>query len=80
MSPYKLELLLWIYARPDLDEWPHKSAPAFNGTLQWLYSKGVIDRCDFPKLTPMGEAWVKLILKTPFPEPVFIDPRTKEPV
>jgi hypothetical protein len=64
-SPLKLEILLQCYtlAHPDFN----REAPAVREALSYLHNHSMIDRMDFPKVTDKGEAYIKHILKVPFP-------------
>ena len=80
MSPFTINLILWIHTRPKLSEFEGFNSIAYHESMRRLVNEGIIDRADFPRITTKGEAWIKMILATPFPELVWLDPRTKEAI
>lgn len=79
-TPCMIEVLLHFYATPEPH--PKRQAPSVNSCIGYLVSHCMIGGVgnEEYKLTARGRAWVDMVLKTPFPEKVYVDPRTKEAV
>lgn len=75
MSPYELNILLHIYTCPG--HFTVDKTNVFNKTIEkFLISEVITDTKDTKngyKVTEMGEAFIKCILKTEYPELVYVD-------
>jgi hypothetical protein len=78
-TPLQLNLILHVHCRADLIE--HEDAPAVREELQRLADIDILVPHFSPpnyKLTKKGEAFVKILLATPFPEAIYRNPITKK--
>jgi hypothetical protein len=78
-TPLEINLILHCLCRADWIE--NEDAPAVKEELQRLVDIDILTPYVSPpnyKLTKKGEAFVNLLLSTPFPEAVFRNPITKK--
>lgn len=71
LTPVEVEVLLHCFYRP---EPPPSATPAYRAAVGKLLGMSVIvSREGAYECTPLGDAWVKAICKTPAPKQVFVD-------
>ena len=80
MTLAELSFLLSCFSRPDN---PSVDLAAFKDVAAKWIEDGIIERDSsygstpaagyIYRTTPRGDAWMKAILKTPFPKPAFLD-------
>lgn len=73
-SPHDINLILHLYTTSE--PWPYGESMAYLATMKRFVEYGLVDRADFPKVTPRGEAFIDLLCSTPVPIRLFGDPRT----
>jgi hypothetical protein len=78
-SPLEIEVVLHYYHSPEPH--PRVNAPAVKEAIQRFVNDGILSAAEGPallKVTDRGNAWVRMIVETPYPEGAWIDPRTRE--
>ena len=75
MTPYELKFLLHLRTVPT--SWPLKNTEHYKSVVNNLEAEGVI-RANAGvdtgwELTPLGDAWLEVILHVPKPKPCFVD-------
>lgn len=80
MTPNHLEVLIHHHVSPTPH--PRGHAPAVAGAQRFFVDNGIIEKGDDQegvfRTTPKGEAWLQMILSTPWPVRRFVDPRSGE--
>ena len=78
MTPNELEILMHYYISPKPH--PRIDAPACQETTQKFMDDGIFEfnGGDSYLVTEKGQAWIRMILKTPYPIPAYIDHKGKE--
>lgn len=74
MNPLCVEILIHACCRADL--FPRRGAPAVEIAIQDLIDQGAIEHCTQTNAirgTPMGQAWLSLICRTPAPKQAWVD-------
>lgn len=74
MTP--LYLMILTHACVCASPFPQRGAPAVEEAIIDLIGRGAIEYDDEPNMiraTPMGQAWLKLICRTPAPTQAWID-------
>lgn len=74
VTPLYVEILLHACCRADV--FPRRGAPAVEIAIDDLVAQGAIERCDpanMLRATPMGQAWLTLICRTPAPKQAWVD-------
>ena len=81
MPPFKINIALACYVSPAPNtlfgegQWQSVAATKFR---RELITEGIIT--DDLAITPLGRAWIELLLTTPYPTQAWIDPRTGETI
>lgn len=70
-SPGEIEVLLHYYYSPEPH--PNHNAPVVSDAIHKFRRDGIFTNTVEPELTLKGQAWLKLILNTPYPTECFID-------
>jgi len=79
LTPNGLEILIHYHVCNF--QHPRFDAPAVQEAIDKFIALDVLKRITNQYyLTRKGKVWLQMILETPCPEPIFIDPRTKEEV
>jgi hypothetical protein len=76
-TPNDIEVLIHYYASGERH--PRVTAPAVQETLEQYCKDGIFERLEaepFFRVTEKGEAWLRMIIDTPYPKKQWIDPRT----
>lgn len=74
MSPVEIKILLHIYAC--VEPYTEPESPHCIMTVKkTLQDYGLIDRADYPKCTAAGKKMVDMLMDTPIPVNVWVDPR-----
>lgn len=60
-----LEILLWFRTRGG--DFERRKTPAVEESITRLQKEGMLNRTDFPAITPKGDAFMDHILNIPFP-------------
>lgn len=74
MTPLHIELL--VHGCTSSGKFPNRGYPAVEAALGDLRRLDAIELCDAPNMfraTEMGQAWLKLICRTPAPTQAWID-------
>ena len=80
MNPITIELMLHIYyaASPH----PKMHSDSFKDAAKTLIARQLVrpdpDGGDDLVSTTRGDAWVRMLMSTPMPEQVWVDPRNQE--
>ena len=74
LTPNELEILIHYHVC-NLQH-PRFDAPAVQEAINKFMTMGVFTQRNKYYLTKKGKIWLNMILKTPCPECVFVDPRT----
>lgn len=69
MTPYELTVLVHHFVSPA--PFVGCDAPAYSDAVSMLFRCGLIDRVDYPRVTPKGECFIRSVLATPLPECVW---------
>jgi len=78
-TPNDIEVMLHYYCSSARH--PRYNAPAVMDAINNLVRQGLLmgsQRESGHEATPRGEAWVRVICSTPFPEQAWVNPVTKE--
>jgi hypothetical protein len=70
-TPYEIEIILHHYGSRDV--FPRQSAPLYGATIQRLRENGYFDRDMLA--TEKCRVFVELLLRTPEPRNIWVDPR-----
>ena len=79
MNPITIELMLHIYY--DSQPHPKMRSDSFKDAARNLVSRNLVKfdaEDDSFTSTSRGDAWVRMLLATPLPEQVWMDPRNQE--
>jgi hypothetical protein len=74
MNPLSVTILVHACCRADM--FPHRGAPAVEIAVQDLVDQGAIEhgtQTNMLRATPMGQAWLNLICRTPAPKQAWVD-------
>lgn len=77
-SPSDLDVLIWHHTRPAVH--PRIDAPAVQEGIIRFLKDGILATDNRPdgsgyQTTERGQKWLEMILSTPYPEHVWVDPR-----
>ena len=79
LTPNGLEILIHYHVCNF--QHPGSDAPAVQEAIDKFIGLGILKRITNQYyLTRKGKVWLQMILETPCPETIFIDPRTNEEV
>jgi hypothetical protein len=74
VNPLHVEILVHACCRADV--FPRRGAPAVEIAIDDLVKEGAIERRTEANMicaTPMGQAWLSLICRTPAPKQAWVD-------
>jgi hypothetical protein len=78
-TPYEIEIILHHYC--SFAKFERDDAPAYAPCRDQLIQFGVLEwRDGIPKTTKQGDVLVEMLLQTPMPQNVWLDPRTGKQV
>lgn len=60
--------------------WARGRTEAYSASVEKLFEAGLMDRADFPHVTPKGVAFINMLRRTPCPVEGYYDPRIDERV
>lgn len=76
-TPYDIRMMLHFYSC--YDRFPQYDAPIYGERLARLMQDNLVEFIDgVPRATKLGEAFIELLLQTPIPVAVYVDPRFKK--
>lgn len=80
MTPLALEMLIWFCTRaPEAGPFENIRLGPQSEIVEWFLRDGIVTQEPVPLLvyraTDKGHAWLSLILATPMPKQVWVDPR-----
>lgn len=78
-TPFQLDIVLHHYA--STARYPREDAPIYGEEIAHLMQSGVIEyREGIPRTTRLGDHFVEMLLQTPLPLEVWVDPRTHKEI
>lgn len=78
-SPSDIEVLIHFYVSPEPH--PRRHTPAVEDAIAMFEKDEILKRINIGSgytVTDKGVAWLNMILETPYPEKIWIDPRNKK--
>lgn len=81
MTPLALEMLIWFHTRPrEAGPFPHIDYPPQTEIVTRFCQNDLVKPYDIERdgtyrTTERGAAWLELILQTPYPKQLWVDPR-----
>lgn len=76
-TPYDIRMMLHFYSTGE--RFPQFDAPIYGERLAQLMQYELVEFIDgIPRATKLGEAFIELLLQTPIPVAVYVDPRFKK--
>lgn len=78
-TPFQLDIVLHHYA--STARYPRENTPIYSEEIRCLMDCGLIEyREGIPRTTRMGDHFVEMLLQTPLPREVWVDPRTRQEI
>jgi hypothetical protein len=77
MSPNDIDILIHYHCSSKLHEW--HDMPAVQESTEMFVNDGILQwDNDTYRTTEMGRAWLKMIIKTPYPRQAWVDEEGNE--